>query len=69
MIRAQMHQAASEASAVQELAEIRGDLAQEKLVSRTSYLDTVRTLNQLKGQQQPLGYQASAVASALASRF
>lgn len=52
VIRAQMHQAASEASAVQELAEIRGDLAQEKLVSRTSYLDTVRTLNQLKGQQQ-----------------
>lgn len=63
VIRAQMNQAASEASAVQELAEIRGDLAQEKLVSRTSYLDTVRVLNQLKGQQKTLGYQASAVAS------
>lgn len=63
VIRAQMRQAASEASAVQELAEIRGDLAREKLVSRTSYLDTVRTLNQLRGQQEALGYQASAVAS------
>ncbi|MEN9683195.1 MAG: hypothetical protein RLZZ427_946 [Pseudomonadota bacterium] len=63
VIRAQQHQAAAEATAVQELADIRGDLAREKLVSRTSYLDTVRVLNQLKGQQQALGYQASSVNS------
>lgn len=64
VIRAQRSQTAAEASAVRELAEIRGDLASEKLVSRTSYLETLRALNQLDGQSQTLGSQAVAVSSA-----
>lgn len=64
VIRAQRSQTAAEASAVRELAEIRGDLAGEKLVSRTSYLETLRALKQLDGQSQTLGSQAAAVSSA-----
>lgn len=64
VIQAQRSQTAAEASAVRELAEIRGDLAKEKLVSRTSYLETLRALNQLEGQYKTLGNQAAAVGSA-----
>lgn len=64
VIRAQRSQTTAEASAVRELAEIRGDLAGERLVSRTSYLETVRVLNQLDGQSRTLGNQAVAVISA-----
>lgn len=63
VIQAQRSQTAAEASAVRELAEIRGDLAREKLVSRTSYLETLRALNQLEGQSRTLGSQAAAVGS------
>lgn len=64
VIRAQRSQTTAEASAVRELAEIRGDLASERLVSRTSYLETVRVLNQLDGQSRTLDNQAVAVISA-----
>ena len=63
VVRNQMGQVSSELSVMQELAAIRGDLASERLVSRTSYLDTARVLAQLQGQRATLGSQMAAVSS------
>lgn len=63
VVRTQMGQLSGQIAAVEELASIRGDLAREKLVSRTAYLDTARTLADLKGQHQTLGSQINAVSA------
>lgn len=63
VLEAQLRQIGSEAAVLQELATIRGDLAREQLVSRTSYLDTQRTLVQLRGQQASLRSQITALTS------
>lgn len=63
VLEAQLRQVSGEVAVLQELAAIRGDLASEQLVSRTSYLDTQRTLVQLRGQQAALRSQIAALTS------
>lgn len=63
VLQARLRQVSSEAAVLQELAAIRGDLAKEQLVSRTSYLDTQRTLVQLRGEQAALQSQIAALNS------
>lgn len=63
VLQAQLRQTTSEAGVLGEIAAIRGDLARDQLVSRTSYLDTQRTLVQLQGQAAALRSQIAALGS------
>lgn len=63
VLQAQLRQTTSEAGVLSEIAAIRGDLARDQLVSRTSYLDTQRTLVQLQGQAAALRSQIAALGS------
>ena len=66
VVRSQLGQVSSELGVVSELSQIRRDLAEEKLVSRTSYLDAMRVQKQLEGQRRTLNDQALAVSSSRA---
>ncbi|MEY3703097.1 MAG: hypothetical protein RLZZ561_717 [Pseudomonadota bacterium] len=63
VLEAQLRQVSSEAAVLSELVSIRGDLAKDQLISRTSFLDTKRTLVQLRGQQASLRSQIAALTS------
>ena len=63
VLEAQLRQVSSETAVLAELASIRGDLAKDQLISRTSFLDTQRTLVQLRGQQVSLRNQIAALSS------
>jgi len=63
VLRAQLKQVTQEVRVLQELVQIRGDLAKDKLVSRTAFLDAERTLMQMQGQQSALKSELLAVIS------
>ena len=63
VLRAQLKQVTQEVRVLEELVSIRGDLAKDKLVSRTAFLDAERNLMQMRGQQNALKSELAAVIS------